>query len=209
MTIFIAALTPLYRTHLLRSQPMTIPSPTAFMEDDMRAAQHGIGAIRNQPYDKNDLFRGDLLESMVARVFGGYHETAAASQGESTTAGVDHQRPKAFSLPAHAFSSQSNSLPQVKVRPPSSDRSIPTEASISVGPRTSRSPSLQERQQQNHHGYNRQNQFMGPPQGTPMNWSEHRIAHLTAHEDLRDLVHEVFSPAVDPWTNAESSQYPG
>lgn len=229
MTIFIAALTPLYRTHLLRSQPMTIPATTTFMEDDRRAAQHGINAIRNEPYDKNDLFRGDLLAKMVTKVFG-QHE---AHQGESTSSltetGMDAtaggaaggRRPKSFSMP-HAFSSQqntSNSLPEVKIRPPSSDRSIPTEASISL------SPSSQQQQQQQQaqayptpgQGYptprsnSSHGQFlsMGPPQGTPMEWSEHRIAHLTAHEDLRDLVHEVFSPAVDPWTGAESNQYPG
>lgn len=245
MTIFIVALTPLYRTHLLRSQPMTIPAPTTFMEDDIRATQHGINAIRNEPYDKNDLFRGDLLASMVrshpfvseicadhlslalqvAKVFG-QHE---AHQGESTsslagTGGGDAGggRPKSFSMP-HAFSSQqnpSNSLPEVKIRPPSSDRSIPTEASISVSPASQQQQQQQQAQQsyptpQQSYPTPRSNsshgQFMsmGPPQGTPMEWSEHRIAHLTAHEDLRDLVHEVFSPAVDPWTGAESNQYPG
>lgn len=214
MTIFIAALTPLYRTHLLRSQPMTIPAPTSFMEDDMRAAQHGINAIRNEPYDKNDLFRGDLLATMVTKVFGQHEahqgESTSSSAGTSSVAATGHTRPKSFSMP-HALQS---SLPQVKVRPPSSDRSLPTEASISL------SPASQQQQQayptpgqgyptprsNSSHG---QFMSMGPPQGTPMEWSEHRIAHLTAHEDLRDLVHEVFSPAVDPWTGAESNQYPG
>lgn len=70
MTIFIAALTPLYRSHLLRSQPMTIPAPPSAMDEDLKAVQHGVNAIRNEPYDKNDLFRGDLLDNMVSRVFG-------------------------------------------------------------------------------------------------------------------------------------------
>lgn len=70
MAIFIAALTPLFRTHLLRMQPMTIPAPSSFMGDDLEATQHGIGAIRNEPYDEHDLFRVSLLESMVSKMFG-------------------------------------------------------------------------------------------------------------------------------------------
>ncbi|KAK4508058.1 hypothetical protein PRZ48_001795 [Zasmidium cellare] len=225
MTIFVAALTPLYRTHLLRCQPMTIPAPTAFMEDDMRAAQHGINAIRNEPYDKNDLFRGDLLASMVAKVFG-QHE--AGHQGESTSSvGMSGAagRPKSFSMPHALLPSTANNShppPQVQIRPPSSDRSIPTEASISIGPPTPLSPhNLQQQHHQqprsnstssmNNHNHNRTQFTHPPPQGgpTPMDWSEHRIAHLTAQEDLRDLVHEVFSPAMDPWTGVESNQYPG
>lgn len=40
-----------------------------------------------------------------------------------------------------------------------------------------------------------------------MEWSEHRLAHVTAQTDLRDLVYEVFSPAVDPWSNMEGNNY--
>lgn len=49
---------------------MTIPAPPSFMGDDLKATQHGIGAIRNEPYDEHDLFRVSLLESMVSKMFG-------------------------------------------------------------------------------------------------------------------------------------------
>lgn len=40
----------------------------------------------------------------------------------------------------------------------------------------------------------------------PFAYDEHHIEHLTAHEDLRHLVHEAFSPNLDwPMSNDYSS----
>ena len=174
MTIFIAALTPLYRTHLLRTQPMTIPAAGSPMEEDLIAIHHAIGAIRNEPYNQNDLFRGDLLTSMVLQVFG-----RDAAKGEQ------------LSLPARMHAPGAMLTVRCKARRASNDRYILTEDSISVGPQElrGRTPST------------------AVEGSRSMNWSEHRIAHVTAHEDLRDLVHEVFSPALDPWSQQQSSNH--
>lgn len=70
MTIFIAALTPMYRTHILHTQSMIVPTVGSPTDSDLKAINHAIGAIRNEPYNEIDLLRGDLLASMVAKVYG-------------------------------------------------------------------------------------------------------------------------------------------
>ena len=41
--------------------------------------------------------------------------------------------------------------------------------------------------------------------GQPLEYHEHQIDHLTTHEELRDFVHEAFSPSLDPWQAPGSS----
>ena len=86
-----AALTPLYRTHLLRCQPITFQAPASFTEDDMRAVQHGINAIRNEPYDKNDLSRGDLLAAMMSQVFGTLEMANKSGEGNTMMEALEIQ----------------------------------------------------------------------------------------------------------------------
>lgn len=54
-TLFIAALSPLYRTTLLRATPGTIPMLGYSPEDDLQACQHALTGLEMSAHDHSDV----------------------------------------------------------------------------------------------------------------------------------------------------------
>ena len=73
-TAFIAALTPLYRTKLLKSHPTVIPMLGYSAEDDLKACQNGLTALAFSSHDHSDVVRRRVLHDLVSNVFGDEHE---------------------------------------------------------------------------------------------------------------------------------------
>ena len=73
-TIFIAGLTPLYRTFLLKSMPATIPMLGYSADADLEACQHTLRALAVMSHDHSDVVRRRVFQNLVSKVFEDDHE---------------------------------------------------------------------------------------------------------------------------------------
>ena len=73
-TVFVAGLTPLYRTSLLKSMPATIPMLGYSAEADLEACKHTLSALAIMSHDRADIVRRRVYQNLVSKVFGDDHE---------------------------------------------------------------------------------------------------------------------------------------
>ncbi|KAH9824580.1 Fungal specific transcription factor domain [Teratosphaeria destructans] len=190
LTIFVAALTPLFRTVTLRSRTSgSLAMMPSCVDDDLEACQNGISALAFQQGNKSDELRKTLLQQMYC---------------SPTTQPLRHSlRPLA---PKRQDSSTSASTQDSYPSP-------------SGHPRPQHDPQM--RGQDQHHG----GQYPDPHnlmadyhvQATDpacMHTSASLTIFLlcssyTAHDNLRQFVHEAFSPTADPWATWEGYSGPG
>ncbi|KAI6799390.1 hypothetical protein KC363_g1279 [Hortaea werneckii] len=71
LTLFVAALTPLFRTYLIRSKGGSINAMPAAGDEDHQACRHAINVLRHAQWDYADQARRAQLEYLVAKVFEG------------------------------------------------------------------------------------------------------------------------------------------
>lgn len=152
-TVFIAALTPLYRTTLLKSMPGTMPMLGYSAEDDLQACQDALGNLEYAAKDHSDTVRRRVLQQLITKVFGDDHEELKRLESIK-------------SLPGQQSGTES----------------------------TAGASSAREESSGGLHTQNSWNMM-----DQPLEYHEHRLDHLTTHEELRDFVHEAFSPNLDPW----------
>ena len=73
-TMFVAGLTPLYRSALLKAMPGTIPMLGYSAEADLEACKHTMTALASMSHDHADGVRRRVYQTLVSRVFGDDHE---------------------------------------------------------------------------------------------------------------------------------------
>ena len=73
-TGFIAALTPLFRTHLLRTMPATIPMLDYSPDNDLEACEHALNILAYASHGHADIVRRRVLQALMKKVFGDDHE---------------------------------------------------------------------------------------------------------------------------------------
>jgi hypothetical protein len=73
-TVFVAGLTPLYRTALLKAMPTTIPMLGYSAEADLEACKHTLSALAIMSHDHADIVRRRVYQNLVSKVFGDDHE---------------------------------------------------------------------------------------------------------------------------------------
>lgn len=69
----VAALTPLYRTTLLKRNPMTIPNIGYSSDHDLEACQHSMSALASSR-DHSDVVRRRVLQDLMKKVFHDHEE---------------------------------------------------------------------------------------------------------------------------------------
>lgn len=141
-TLFVAGLTPLYRTALLKSASIKIPILGYSAEADLQACKAAMGALSVMSHDHADVVRQRVYQDLVSKLFGNDHEEVRELKlfktNEALRFGTD----------------------------PKPDGS----ASSHVA---------------------------GPLSSNTIGYDEDPIEHMSVHEDLRNLVHEAFSPNFD------------
>lgn len=73
-TVFVAGLTPLYRTALLKAMPATISMLGYSAEADLEACKHTLNALAVMSHDHADVVRRRVYQNLVSKVFGDDHE---------------------------------------------------------------------------------------------------------------------------------------
>lgn len=152
LTIFVASLTPAFRTALARPKSSPVNAMDFSAEEDYQACLQGISALTYAGRDNADKLRLAQLQHVVSKAFG--KEPCQPRRLES-------------------------------------DSSRMTQTSSGMTSQTSDQSS----------GSDRQHELPGHHD---MVYNEQRLEHMTAHEDLRNLVHEAFSPTADPWAGWEA-----
>lgn len=147
-TLFVAGLTPLYRTALLKAAPTTIPMLGYSPEADLEACKHTASALAVMSHDHADVVRRRVYQDLVSRVFGDDHE-------------------------------ELRRLESIKSNKPEQSGGVSSSGNWTT---------------------------LDPGGSSSMfALDEHHIEHLTAHEDLRNFVHDAFSPNFDwPMSNDDS-----
>ncbi|KAF2763607.1 hypothetical protein EJ03DRAFT_68530 [Teratosphaeria nubilosa] len=168
LTIFVAALTPLFRTVTLRSRISgSLAMMPSCVDEDFEACQNGISALAFQQWNKSDELRKTLLQQMSLRIFGGRRPLAPKREDSSNSAS--------------------------------------TQDSYQSQPRHSQQE--QQQQQQHEPQMDGQGQYHGGQYQAPQNFmTDYHVQatdSYTAHDDLRQFVHEAFSPTADPWATWE------
>lgn len=146
LTIFVCALTPLFRTALTKSQSIPVHVLGYSAQEDHQACQHGLSTLPVASSDDADKAREVQLAHLIAKVFG--------------------------------------------VRPGQPPRADSNETRSTLQTTISGSSGLD-------------GQF-GLPGDHRWNFHEQRLEHITAQDDMRNLVHEAFSPNADPWAGWEA-----
>ncbi|KAF2484144.1 fungal-specific transcription factor domain-containing protein [Neohortaea acidophila] len=198
-TIFIAALTPLYRTTLLRSQSGTLSAIGYSAEADFTACQEAAAILAEKSHCHSDVVRRRVLQDLVRRVFSqdGLERTSSPSLLQNpfpphhATAAAASSRSHVPSATAFAVSRQST----IRSNYEKEEELSPDDAAGEAGEQQ------QQGQQESSAGAH-----AGPSSAFgSMDYQEQQIEHYTAHEDLRNLVHEAFSPGLSgPWASGGS-----
>ena len=131
ITIFVASLTPIYRTVLGKANRTTQYPLGRSAEEDRQACRHGLDALTSETYDKADQVRRIQLHQIMAKVFG---DMPALTDGLEVS---------------HGSQAEQNTSQQ-------------------QNPQHIAHPSL--------------------------DYCEQELEHFTTHEDLRNFVHDAFSP---------------
>ncbi|GAB7358464.1 hypothetical protein MBLNU230_g2528t1 [Neophaeotheca triangularis] len=190
MTTFIASLTPLYRTALHKSQPhATNAIGYAAYHEDEKTMQHGLNTLRYCAWDRADDLRISMVEQMMEKWFKNKHGAPKKN--------AKSRKLNSYSNPgSNDASSQQQDFKQ-RVNSDQSRQSQASQQPASGGGRSSTSiPTPSTVQSQGN-----ESTKISPHH---MEYHNQQVDALTAQEDLRNFVHEAFSPGQDPYGDASA-----
>lgn len=226
MTLFIASLTPLYRTALHKSQPHVTNTRDYNNDEDEEAIQHGLNTLRFCAWDRADTLRISMLEQLVEKWFRHKHGRRKFSRP-----GLPTWKPHTLTTRSQTARANAKSR-KLNTYQPAAATSTPQPQSQSTQDQKPRLNSnySQQSQQSQQSQHSRQSESQQPTfapsrssnsnstpgtvqsQGTEgsripphhMEFHHQQVDALTAQEDLRNFVHEAFSPGADPYADASA-----
>jgi len=187
LVIFAVSLTPIYRSKLLHSNPPgKIQILNYSADDDYEACMNGIIALSRLEWNRSDSLRKSMLERMVQRVFGG--SPMKLQRGDSGVSGASQQSHDSQTSRSSLKSHQSQTSYQSPPVPSAPSSSQPSNTSYPApsGTHSGTSGSQYQTPSTQYHQFS-------------MEFQQERLEDMTANENLRNFVHEAFSPTADPW----------
>ncbi|KXL51067.1 hypothetical protein M433DRAFT_157809 [Acidomyces richmondensis BFW] len=191
LVIFAVSLTPLYRSKLLHSgHPWQFQIMNYSSDDDYEACTNGITALSYLQWNRSDSLRKSMLESMIRKVFG--ERPVKPQRGDSGVSGTSQQSFDSQTSDSPMASHQSQTSHQSQPAAPLPFGGEPSSTSYTApsGTHSGGSGSHYQTPSTQYHQYH-------------MEFQQERLEDMTANENLRNFVHEAFSPTADPWSSWE------